>query len=219
MSSSVVYVVDDDPSVRESMEDLLRSMGRQVEVFGSATEYVARARTDTAACLILDVNLPDINGLDLQRRLMDSLHPPIVFVSAYGDIPSTVRAMKAGAVDFLPKPFDPAQLLSAIDTAVNRHRELLREHSERAELQARLAELTPREREVFALVADGLLNKQAAATLGISEVTLQIHRGQVMRKMQARSFAELVRMAVRLGVSGDGGGRVRRAVRRTAPPA
>jgi FixJ family two-component response regulator len=210
-SQSVVYVVDDDASVRESMEDLLRSMGREVEVFGSATEYVARAHTGAAACLVLDVNLPDINGLDLQRRLMDSLHPPIVFVSAYGDIPSTVRAMKAGAIDFLSKPFDPAQLLSAIDTAVDRHRELLREHGEQADLQARLAELTPREREVFGLVADGLLNKQAAAALGISEVTLQIHRGQVMRKMQARSFAELVRMAVRLGVSAKAEGGTRRA--------
>lgn len=208
-SEGTVYVVDDDADVRESMEDFLRSVGWRVHGFSSAAGYMDHARRDAPACLVLDVHLPDINGLELQRQLAGGEHPPVVFISGRGDIPSTVRAMRAGAVDFLTKPFNPDSLLLAVDAAVSRHREQLRQQAEREDLLARLSTLTPREREVFGLIADGLLNKQAAHVLGISEVTLQIHRGHVMRKMRAGSFAELVRIAARLGVSGDGRARAR----------
>lgn len=200
-----VFVVDDDRSVREAMQDLLMSMGIKVVVYESAREYVAQASVDTIACLVLDVHLPDINGLDLQQALSSAHHPPIVFISGRGDIPTTVKAMKAGAIDFLPKPFSQEQLLTAIDAALRKHRDILARQVEIAGLLAREASLTPREREVFRLVVSGMLNKQAASALGISEVTLQIHRGNVMRKMEARSFAELVHVAVRLGVLGTEG--------------
>jgi FixJ family two-component response regulator len=197
---NTVYLVDDDVSVREAITELLSTHGMRVVSFGSATEYLSSGRVESPACLLLDVNLPDINGLQLQKELADGRHPPIIFISGHGDIPSTVQAMKAGAVDFLPKPCNETQLLAAIDAAISRHREWLKVQSDLDALRSRHESLTPREREVFPLVVSGMLNKQAAAKLGISEVTLQIHRGQVMRKMEARSLAELVRMAVRLGI-------------------
>jgi len=203
MSESTVYVVDDDSRVRESMQDLLSSFGFRVTTFGSAVEYVASAQPAEGACLVLDVELPDINGLELQRQLGGGEHPPIIFITGHGDIPSSVRAMKAGAVDFLPKPFCPEQLLAAINVAIEQGRKSRKEQMELEMLKKRLASLTPREREVLPLVVRGLLNKQAAAELGISEVTLQIHRGQVMRKMNAESLAELVRMGIKLGIEGS----------------
>lgn len=199
-SESVVYVVDDDARVRAAIEDLLCSFGWNVVSFASAAEYLSGARNDCTACLVLDIELPDINGLDLQRQLDPGEHPPIVFITGHGDVPSSVNAMKAGAVDFLPKPFSQDQLVAAVDTALQKHRASRTAATELASLRRRLALLTPRECEVLPLVVSGMLNKQAAAYLGISEVTLQIHRGQVMRKMRAASLADLVRMAMRLGI-------------------
>jgi FixJ family two-component response regulator len=200
MSRDTVYVVDDDAAIREAMQDLLSSFGLHVLTFGSAADYVASTHVSESACLVLDVELPDINGLDLQGQLAIGEHPPIVFITGHGDIPSSVRAMKAGAVDFLPKPFTPEQLLTAIQLGLQQHRDSRKSQLELAGLRSRYACLTPREREVLPLVVRGLLNKQAAAELGISEVTLQIHRSQVMRKMQADSVADLVRMSIKLGV-------------------
>jgi FixJ family two-component response regulator len=200
MHPPVVYVVDDDPRVRDSLSDLLASHGLRVAAFASAAEFVRAPRQDAPACLILDVRLPDMDGLELQRHLADSRHPPIVFISGHGDILLSVRAMKAGAIDFLPKPFSPDQLLAAIDAALARDCRAREAHAELDTLRARYASLTPREREVLPLVADGLLNKQAAAVLGISLVTLQIHRGSIMRKMGAASLANLVRMAAKLDI-------------------
>jgi FixJ family two-component response regulator len=199
--NGIVYVVDDDSRFREALEDLLASFALQVVSFASAMEYVASPKVDAPSCLLLDVELPDVNGLELQRQLAAEEHPPIVFMTGYGDIPSSVRAMKAGAVDFLAKPFSKDDLLSAIDSALQRDREARKGRTELAALRTRHATLTPREREVLALVVSGLLNKQSAAQLGISEVTMQIHRGQVMRKMAAQSLADLVRMAVKLGIT------------------
>mgnify|MGYP003582849573 FL=1 len=196
-----VIVVDDDQSVRSAMEDLIGSLGFGIVTFASAAEYVASGPYAVPACLVLDVKLPDMNGLELQRQLAGRDHPPIIFITGYGDIPSTVRAMKAGAVDFLSKPFDEQQLLAAIESAMTRHRLEQSAQAEVAELERRHETLTPREREVLPLVVRGLLNKQVAASLGISEVTLQIHRGNVMRKMQAESFADLVRMSIKLGIA------------------
>ena len=163
--------------------------------FGSAAEYMAYPKPDVPACLVLDVELPDINGLDLQRKIAQDNHPHIVFITGHGDIPSSVRAIKAGAVDFLPKPFKEADLMRAINSALAQNRDARRKRAELAGLHQRFARLTPREREVLPLVVSGLLNKQAAAELGISEITLQIHRGNIMKKMDAGSLAELVRMA------------------------
>lgn len=196
----VVSVVDDDPSMREAVEDLLASNGFVCRTFGSASEYIASEKPDIPACIILDMSLPDINGLELQRQLAASHHPPIVFITGYGDVSSSVQAMKAGAVDFLSKPFKEAELLEAINSALARDRRARVERAERQELNRRYESLTRREREVMSLVVSGLLNKQAAARLGIREVTLQIHRGQVMRKMMAGSLSELVRMSTTLGV-------------------
>lgn len=195
-----VYVVDDDPGVRASMEDLLSSYGFAVRTFGTAAEYKAESRSDTTACLLLDVELPDMNGLDLQCELAGGEHPPIVFITGYGDIPSSVRAIKAGAIDFLPKPFSPEQLLGAIHSAIEQHQALRDRRAELTDLRARYESLTSRERDVLPLVVRGLLNKQAAAELGISEITLQIHRGNVMRKMAAKSLADLVRMSIKLSI-------------------
>jgi FixJ family two-component response regulator len=195
-----VYVVDDDQGMRETLEDLLASYGMHVVSFASASEYVANTRVDAPSCLLLDLELPDINGLQLQRQLAED-HPPIVFITGHADIPSSVRAIKAGAVDFLAKPFNNEELLSAIYSAFQCHQEKRGARAELSALRARYASLTPREREVLSLVVSGLLNKQAAAQLGISEVTLQIHRGQVMRKMEAESLADLVRMGVKLGIA------------------
>jgi FixJ family two-component response regulator len=196
-----VYVVDDDVRVREALEELLSSAHFAVMTFGSAAEYLAFPRPDGPACLVLDLELPDANGLDLQRRLSMDSHPPIVFLTGYADVPRSVRALKAGAVDFLTKPFSDAELLAAIDMAIARDRDARRERAALAALRSGWAALTPREREVFPFMVRGLLNKQAAAALGISEVTLQIHRRNVIHKMQAGSLADLVRMAGRLGIT------------------
>ena len=191
----IVFIVDDDGRIREALTELLSSLDMHAVAFGSAAEYMAHPKPDVPACLVLDVELPDINGLDFQSRIAQGDHPPIVFITGHGDIPSSVRAMKAGAVDFLAKPFKEADLMRAISTALAQNRDARRGRAELADLQQRLSSLTPREREVLPLVISGLLNKQAAAELGISEVTLQIHRGSIMKKMGAGSLADLVRMA------------------------
>ena len=198
-SEHIVFVVDDDSRIREALEDLLASADLSVRTFGSGAEYLACAKPDVPACLILDVELPDINGLALQQQLAEG-GPPIVFITGHGDIPSSVRAIKAGAVDFLTKPFSDTDLLKAIRAALERDRTSRLERAEINRLKTRFSSLTPREREVLPLVASGLLNKQAAAELGISEFTLQIHRGSIMRKMEAGSLADLVRMASKLSV-------------------
>ena len=196
--SHVVFVVDDDRRVCQAVADLLSSFDLPVVTFCSAAEYLAHPKPEIPACLVLDVQLPDINGLDLQSRFEQGTLPPIVFITGHGDIPSTVRAIKAGAVDFLTKPFNEADLMRAIHAALAVSREARQQEARLADLRQRLASLTPREREALPLIASGLLNKQAASELGISEVTLQIHRGKIMRKMAAGSFAELVRMAAAL---------------------
>ena len=199
--TQVVYLVDDDPSVREALCELLALFKINVVSFASAREFLAYSRSDTLACLLLDLELPDLNGLELQERLGRETAPPIVFISAHADIPSTVRAMKAGAIEFLTKPIEPQALLGAISAAFAQDGIERERKANLAALQRRLAKLTPREREVFPLVISGLRNKQAAAILGITEVTLQVHRGQIMRKMAARTFAELVRIGEKLGIS------------------
>jgi FixJ family two-component response regulator len=191
----IVFIVDDDRRICEALSELLSTYDLNVVTFGSATEYIAYPKPDVPACLILDVELPDINGLELQRQTGQGNQPQIVFITGHGDIPTSVRAIKAGAVDFLTKPFSEADLMQAIHTALAQDREVRRKRTELAELRQRLSCLTPREREVLPLVVSGLLNKQAAAELGISEVTVQIHRGKIMKKMGAGSLAELVRMA------------------------
>jgi len=196
----IVFVVDDDPRVCEAICDLLAAVGIEAVSFGSVAEYVAFARPDAPACLVLDVELPDISGLEFQRQAAQAEHPPIVFITGHGDIPSSVRAIKGGAVDFLTKPFADHVLLDAIRSAVERDKEARRNREELARLGARLATLTPREREVLPLVVSGLLNKQAAQALGISETTLEIHRGKIMRKMAVASLADLVRIAGKLGI-------------------
>ena len=191
----VVFIVDDDRRIREALSELLASFEMHAVAFGSAAEFMAYPKPDVPACLVLDVELPDINGLDLQSRIAQGNHAQIVFITGHGDIPSSVRAIKAGAVDFLTKPFREADLMRAINAALAQNRDARHKRAELADLKRRLSSLTPREREVLPLVVSGLLNKQAAAELGISEVTLQIHRGNIMRKMEAGSLAELVRMA------------------------
>ena len=197
----IVYVVDDDVRMREALRELFTSLDVPSVTFGSVAEYVAYTKPDLPACLILDVKLPDINGLDFQRQLGDAYHPPIVFITGHGDIPSSVRAIKAGAVDFLAKPFSQPDLMAAVDAAIARDRHARLERAERARLQQRYSSLTPRESQVLPLIVSGLLNKQAAAELGISEVTLQIHRSRIMQKMAADSFADLVRMAGQLNIA------------------
>jgi RNA polymerase sigma factor (sigma-70 family) len=197
----IVFVVDDDASVREAVERLVRSAGLRVEAFASAEEFLTRPKADAPSCLVLDVQLPDLSGLDLQRRMADASNEiPIVFITGHGDIPTTVRAMKAGAVEFLTKPLVEGDLLESIRHAIARDRADRRHHADTADLRARFASLTPREEEVMAWVVAGLLNKQIARELGISEETVKVHRGHAMRKMQADSVAELVRMAERLGI-------------------
>ena len=195
----IVFVVDDDISVRESLELLIRCAGWQPETFASAQEFLARPRLLVPSCLVLDVTLPGLNGLDLQKRIaVDRIDMPIIFITGYGDVPTTVQAMKAGAVEFLTKPFGDDVLLSAIRHAIERSRVALGHEAEMQVLRDRYASLTPREREVMALVASGLLNKQVGSELGISEITVKAHRGQVTRKMKADSIADLVNMAARL---------------------
>jgi FixJ family two-component response regulator len=202
----MVFVVDDDPLVRESMEDLLNSAGFPVRTFGSATEFMRSKRPDTAGCLILDVQLPDRSGLDLQTELVKSgIEIPIVFLTGHGDIPMSVQAMKAGAVEFLTKPFRKEPLFNAVKEALARDGEDRKQRSEILELRARLEKLTPRERQVLALVVTGLLNKQIAGELGTTDLTIKAHRGRVMRKMGAGSLADLVRMAEKLKISSDPG--------------
>lgn len=196
----IVFIVDDDIRIREALAELLETHGIRAIAFASAGDYMGTDKPDLPACLILDVELPDINGLDLQRQIAERDHPPIVFVTGHGDIPSSVRAIKRGAVDFLTKPFSDADLMTAIRTAIAMDRESRSIRAELGALRQRYDELTPREREVLVLVVSGLLNKQAAAELGISEVTLEIHRRNVMRKMAVASLADLVRIAERLDV-------------------
>ena len=196
----VVYLVDDDAHIREAVKDLLESAQMTVVSFESALDFLRYERADTAGCLVLDLQLPEMNGFELQERLSQQSALPVIFITGCGDIPSSVRAMKAGAMEFLTKPLDREALIAAIHTAFRRDRDTRARHAQLAELQSRVSLLSPREREVLPLVVTGFLNKQAAAMLGITEITLQIHRGQIMRKMAATSFAELVRMCVEIGI-------------------
>ncbi len=198
---SIVYVVDDDSSVREAIKSLIRSVGLRVETFGTAQEFLHSARPDAPGCVVLDVRLPGLSGLDLQRELAaNGINLPVIFITGHGDIPMSVRAMKAGALEFLTKPFRDQDLLDAIQQALERDRGARQQRSETAEVRERFDSLTAREREVMGLVVSGLLNKQIAGELGTSEVTIKIHRSQVMKKMGAGSLAELVRMTEKLGI-------------------
>jgi FixJ family two-component response regulator len=198
----LIFIVDDEPAVCTSVSRLVRSVGFDALTFPTAGEFLRANRPDVPGCLVLDVRLPEISGLDLQGELAKfNIDLPIIFVTGHADIPMSVRAMKAGAVEFLTKPYREQELLEAIQHAVDRHRGLRLQRSELAELQKRYASLTPREREVFPLVTSGLLNKQIAGKLGASEKTVKIHRGQVMRKMNAKSLAELVLISQRLGLT------------------
>jgi FixJ family two-component response regulator len=200
-SEAIVFVVDDDASVREALQRLVRSAGLRVEAFASAEEFLNHPRAAVPSCLLLDVRLPDLSGLDVQRRMVDANNEiPIVFITGHGDIPTTVRAMKAGAVEFLTKPLVEGDVLESIRQAIARDRAARDHLAETAELRGRYASLTPREQEVLEWVVSGLLNKQIAGELGISEETVKVHRGHVMRKMEADSLAELVRMSERLGI-------------------
>jgi FixJ family two-component response regulator len=197
----IVFVVDDDHRVREALYSLISSVGLQVVVFGSAAEFLESEKPDAPACLVLDLQLPGTSGLELQEQLATGDAPPIIFITGHGDIPSSVRAMKAGAVEFLAKPFGDQELLEAINGAIEIDRIARQKRSELAELQKHYVLLTPREREVLPYVVAGFANKVTAAELGTSEITIGVHRGQVMRKMGARSLAELVRMADKLGIA------------------
>jgi FixJ family two-component response regulator len=198
--TSTVFVIDDDVSVRESLELLIRSAGWETESFASAEEFLCHPRGSIPCCLILDLTLPGLSGLELQTKLAERLELPIIFVTGHSDVPMTVQAMKGGAVEFLTKPIKDTALLPAIAAAIERSREALRLESEARMLRNRYTTLTPREREVMTLVVSGLLNKQVGGELGINEVTVKAHRGQVMRKMKADSLADLVTMAMRLGL-------------------
>ena len=206
-ATSVVFIVDDDVSIRESLEPLVADAGWRPEAFASAQDFLDRPRALTPSCLVLDVGLPDLNGLELQKRVAaDRPHMPIIFITGHGDIPMTVQAMKAGAVEFLTKPFTAASLLSAIESALERSRVSLDEAAGLKLLRDRYESLSRREQEVMALVVRGQLNKQVGGELGISEITVKAHRGRVMRKMCARSLPELVHIAARLGLRTSGKG-------------
>lgn len=198
----IVFIVDDDISVRESLETLIRFVGWQAETFASAEEFLARPRSTTPCCLVLDISLPDLNGLELQKLIApDRVDMPIIFITGHGDIPMTVQAMKAGAVEFLTKPIDDDSLLSAIRHAIERSSAALGDENEMQALRDRYASLTPREGEVMKLIVTGMLNKQIGLKLDISEITVKAHRGKLMQKMKADSLADLVKMAVRLGLT------------------
>jgi FixJ family two-component response regulator len=204
-AAPTVFIIDDDAAVRASIQDLLESVGLRSESFGKAEEFLRSKRQDGPSCLVLDVRLPGVNGLDFQGRLADAgVQIPIIFITGHGDIPMTVKAMKSGAVEFLTKPFVDRDLLDAIHQALDRDRATRQERAELAELRERYETLTSREREVMGLVVSGMLNKQIAAELGNSEVTVKIQRGRVMKKMKAGSLAELVKMAGLLGVPSTG---------------
>jgi FixJ family two-component response regulator len=201
-ASPIVFVVDDDISVREALEGLIQAEGYSVRTFASADAFLSHARGSAPSCLILDVNLPDLNGLDLQERIADGRGAlPIIFITGFGDVPMTVKAMKAGAIEFLTKPFSDSALLSAIHDAVERSRAVLQNDAALHDLRGRFAALSGREREVMEMVVLGLMNKQVGGKLGISEITVKAHRGRVMQKMGARSLADLVRIAGLLGLS------------------
>jgi FixJ family two-component response regulator len=203
-SKDVVFVVDDDPSIRGSLDSLLRSVGLDVQLFSSAQEFMPAKRPDLPGCLVLDVRLPGMSGLTFQEELgKTGIALPVIFITGYGDVPMTVRAMKAGAVEFLTKPIDDQVLLDAVHAAIERDRARRQQAEGLAALKGRYEQLTAREKEVMKLIVAGRVNKQIAAVLGLSVVTVKVHRGQVMRKMLAKSVAELVRMADRLGSSSD----------------
>jgi RNA polymerase sigma factor (sigma-70 family) len=197
--ASVIFVVDDDPSIRRAIKRLVESVGLQVELFGTAQEFLQSQRQDVPGCLVLDIRLPGISGLDFQRELAEAKNNiPIIFISAHGDVPMAVRAMKAGAVEFLTKPFRDQDLLDAVQVALDRDRARREKEGEIATLRERFESLSPREHEVVAMVVSGMLNKQTAAELGTTENTVKVHRSRAMEKMQAQSLAELVKMVERL---------------------
>ena len=201
-SEAIVYVIDDDAQTREALKNLMRSVGLHVEVFASAQDFLRSKRPDIPGCLVLDVRLRGLSGLDLQKRMTEAkIEVPIIFITGYGDIPMTVQAMKAGAVEFLTKPFRNQELLDAIQQALERDRTTRDQRAKNEELHTRYDSLTPREREVMTLVVAGLLNKQIAGELGTSETTVKNHRHQIMEKMGADSVAELVKMAYNLGIT------------------